>query len=167
MSAGPTHYYVWYLVDVDRAAALAAVGALLAAVEDATGIAGRVLARRDEPGTWMEIYENVADTAAFERTLAALVKEHAIGKLAGARHVERFAALTDIPGAVPVPVPTFISMTFWLRRKKPKCGTWSSLNHCFASRLYVLDFGTLIASGSTDEVMGDTAVRRAYLGEMV
>jgi branched-chain amino acid transport system ATP-binding protein len=37
----------------------------------------------------------------------------------------------------------------------------------FASRLYVLDFGTLIASGQTDEVMGDTAVRRAYLGDVV
>ena len=34
----------------------------------------------------------------------------------------------------------------------------------FASRLYVLDFGTLIATGPTDEVMGDAAVRRAYLG---
>ena len=37
----------------------------------------------------------------------------------------------------------------------------------FATRLYVLDFGTLIASGPTDEVMGDAAVRRAYLGELV
>ncbi len=37
----------------------------------------------------------------------------------------------------------------------------------FASRLYVLDFGTLIASGATDQVMGDAAVRRAYLGELV
>ena len=37
----------------------------------------------------------------------------------------------------------------------------------FAGRLYVLDFGTLIADGPTDEVMGDTAVRRAYLGELV
>ena len=37
----------------------------------------------------------------------------------------------------------------------------------FASRLYVLDFGTLIASGPTDEVMSDTAVRRAYLGDVV
>ena len=37
----------------------------------------------------------------------------------------------------------------------------------FATRLYVLDFGTLIASGRTDEVMGDANVRRAYLGDLV
>jgi branched-chain amino acid transport system ATP-binding protein len=37
----------------------------------------------------------------------------------------------------------------------------------FASRLYVLDFGVLIASGPTAEVMGDEAVRKAYLGELV
>ncbi len=37
----------------------------------------------------------------------------------------------------------------------------------FATRLYVLDFGTMIASGSTAEVMADEAVRKAYLGELV
>jgi branched-chain amino acid transport system ATP-binding protein len=37
----------------------------------------------------------------------------------------------------------------------------------FATRLYVLDFGTLIASGRTGDVMADANVRRAYLGEMV
>jgi branched-chain amino acid transport system ATP-binding protein len=35
----------------------------------------------------------------------------------------------------------------------------------FASRLYVLDFGTLIAEGPTGSVMSDPSVRRAYLGE--
>ena len=37
----------------------------------------------------------------------------------------------------------------------------------FARRLYVLDFGVVIASGPTTEVMSDEAVRRAYLGELV
>jgi branched-chain amino acid transport system ATP-binding protein len=37
----------------------------------------------------------------------------------------------------------------------------------FVSRVFVLDFGTLIASGPTEEVFGDAAVRRAYLGDMV
>jgi branched-chain amino acid transport system ATP-binding protein len=35
------------------------------------------------------------------------------------------------------------------------------------TRVFVLDFGTLIASGPTDDVFADAAVRRAYLGEMV
>jgi branched-chain amino acid transport system ATP-binding protein len=36
----------------------------------------------------------------------------------------------------------------------------------FASRLYVLDFGTLIAQGPTAQVMAHDAVRKAYLGEI-
>ena len=34
-------------------------------------------------------------------------------------------------------------------------------------RVFVLDFGTLIASGATAEVFADSAVRKAYLGDMV
>jgi branched-chain amino acid transport system ATP-binding protein len=37
----------------------------------------------------------------------------------------------------------------------------------FASRLYVLDFGIVIASGPASDVMNDDAVRKAYLGELV
>ena len=35
------------------------------------------------------------------------------------------------------------------------------------TRVFVLDFGTLIASGPTAEVFGDAAVRKAYLGDLV
>ncbi len=35
------------------------------------------------------------------------------------------------------------------------------------SRIFVLDFGTMIASGPTDDVLADAAVRKAYLGDMV
>ena len=35
------------------------------------------------------------------------------------------------------------------------------------TRVFVLDFGTLIASGPTDEVFAEPAVRRAYLGDIV
>jgi branched-chain amino acid transport system ATP-binding protein len=35
------------------------------------------------------------------------------------------------------------------------------------TRLYVFDFGELIAGGPTAEVLGDEAVRKAYLGDMV
>ena len=34
-------------------------------------------------------------------------------------------------------------------------------------RVFVLDFGTLIASGSTSAVFADDAVRKAYLGDLV
>ena len=34
-------------------------------------------------------------------------------------------------------------------------------------RVFVLDFGTLIASGPTAEVFADDAVRKAYLGDLV
>jgi branched-chain amino acid transport system ATP-binding protein len=37
----------------------------------------------------------------------------------------------------------------------------------FVQRVYVLDFGTLIASGATESVFAESAVRKAYLGDLV
>jgi len=94
---GLTHFYVWYTVRGDLRAAVEAVGALFDAIEARTGVTGRLLARRDEPATWMEVYEGVDDAGGFGRTLDALAAKH--GVLAfiedGRRHTERFAALAD------------------------------------------------------------------------
>jgi hypothetical protein len=58
---------------------------LLQRIEAATGVRGRWMRRRDEPSTFMEVYEDVRDEAAFE----ALLEREAAG-LGLERHVERF-----------------------------------------------------------------------------
>ena len=49
------------------------------------GVRGRWMRRRDDPATYMEVYEGVTDEAAFE---ALLEREGA--KLGVARRLERF-----------------------------------------------------------------------------
>ena len=61
------NYYVYYKVDVARLAeARAAVEKLFAAVEHDYGVRGRWMRRRDDPATYMEVYEGVRDGPAFE-----------------------------------------------------------------------------------------------------
>jgi quinol monooxygenase YgiN len=80
------NYYVYYKVEAARAKALRAeVQALLAAIERHAGVRGRWMRRRDDPSTYMEVYEGVTDQAAFE---ALLEREGA--KLKLARKLERF-----------------------------------------------------------------------------
>ncbi len=90
----PYSYYIYYRVDPARAeAAGPRIKQLLAAVEKATGTAGRRMTKRGEPDLWMEVYENVADEAIFEWELAAAVDQfNATGFLqAGTgRHIECF-----------------------------------------------------------------------------
>ena len=81
-----TSYYVYYRVEAGRLPALRQeVERLFDAIEGATGVRGRWLRRRDEPATYMEVYENVNDAGAFE----ALLGREAAG-LGLQRHVERF-----------------------------------------------------------------------------
>jgi hypothetical protein len=82
-----TSYYVYYRVDASRLPALRQeVERLFDTIEGASGVRGRWLRRRDEPTTYMEVYENVSD----ERTFEALLEREAAG-LGLQRHVERFA----------------------------------------------------------------------------
>jgi hypothetical protein len=90
----PAHFYVYYHVEGDMMAARARIAALMAEVEARTGISGRLLARCDDPSTWMEVYEPVRDAAAFARALAACVRRIGAAAVAadGVRRIECFAA---------------------------------------------------------------------------
>ncbi len=89
-----THYYIYYRVQGDVVAARKAVDALIRDLGIQCAVKGRVLVRRDDPRTWMEIYERVADADAFELALAAAVVRHGCARFceSGKRHVEPFVA---------------------------------------------------------------------------
>jgi hypothetical protein len=80
------NYYVYYKIAPEQAAELRPrVDALFASIERQFGVRGRWMRRRDDPGTYMEVYEDVKDEAGFE---ALLEREGA--KLGLSRKVERF-----------------------------------------------------------------------------
>jgi hypothetical protein len=80
------NYYVYYKVAAERLAELRlGVDALFEIIEKQTGVRGRWMRRRDDPTTYMEVFEGVEDEAAFE---ALLEREGA--KLGVQRKVERF-----------------------------------------------------------------------------
>jgi hypothetical protein len=75
-------------VDSARLAELrAGVERLFAAVERECGVRGRWMHRRDDPATYMEVYEGVKDAGKFE---AVLERESA--KLGVQRRTERFVS---------------------------------------------------------------------------
>jgi hypothetical protein len=64
------NYYVYYKVEPKRLAQLReAVAHLFAVVERECGVRGRWMHRRDDPTTYMEVYEDVEDSAKFESCL--------------------------------------------------------------------------------------------------
>lgn len=81
-----TNYYVYYRLDADRALALRPeIKELFEKIHRQFGVRGRWMYRRDDPLTYMEVYEGVTDDAAFE---SALAREAA--KLGLERKTERF-----------------------------------------------------------------------------
>lgn len=70
------NYYVYYKVDVARLAeARAAVEKLFAAVEHDYGVRGRWMRRRDDPATYMEVYEDVGNEKLFEDILRKAARD--------------------------------------------------------------------------------------------
>jgi hypothetical protein len=80
------NYYIYYKVPPERVAALRPmIEELFSIIERQVGVRGRWMRRRDDPSTYMEVYEGVADGRAFEALL-----EGAGAKLGLERRVERF-----------------------------------------------------------------------------
>lgn len=85
-------YYIYYRV-AQPAQAQKLVRRIHAALKDQTGIDGRLLRKRDDPTTWMEIYEGVGAVGDFEQCLAAAVQATnfaAVLVTGGVRHLECF-----------------------------------------------------------------------------
>ena len=64
------NYYIYYKVDPERLAALRlSIMTLFGKVEKEFGVRGRWMRRRDDPSTYMEVYEGVKDAKTFEAVL--------------------------------------------------------------------------------------------------
>jgi hypothetical protein len=85
-------YYIYYRVS-QPAQAQILVRRVQAALKSRTGIDGRLLRKRDDPSTWMEIYEGVDDAGVFEQCLATTLQAEnftAVLVAGGVRHMECF-----------------------------------------------------------------------------
>jgi hypothetical protein len=80
------NYYVYYKLEPSRAQALRAmIDSMFRKAEAQFGVRCRWMRRRDDPATYMEVYEGVGDEAAFE---AFLDRESPVPGVE--RKVERF-----------------------------------------------------------------------------
>jgi len=68
-------FFVWYRLNQDDRDTETAIRSMMARLACRSGICGRLLKRRDEPGLWMEIYADVADPDRFEHLLRQAVDE--------------------------------------------------------------------------------------------
>jgi hypothetical protein len=88
----PLSYYIYYRV-ARPVQAQTLVHEIQAALNAKTGVDGRLLRKRDDPSTWMEIYEGVGDIDVFEQCLAAAVQATNFATVlvtGGVRHMECF-----------------------------------------------------------------------------
>jgi hypothetical protein len=82
------NYYVYYKLPPERLeAARSLVDELFKMVKAQFDVHGRWMRRRDDPTTFMEVYEGVGDEAAFDALM-----EREGGRIAANRRVERFVS---------------------------------------------------------------------------
>ena len=90
-------YFVWYRVQHDDRDTETAIRSMMSRLSCRSGVAGRLLKKRDEPRLWMEIYADVADAAGFERLLQQAVDEYDVEMfIDGKRCTECFLAESAI-----------------------------------------------------------------------
>ena len=86
------NYYVYYKVAAGATGGSAGPGgAPFSSVEKQAGVRGRWMRRRDDPSTYMEVYEGVKDEAGFE---ALLKREGAIDRPAAQGRALHFCGNT-------------------------------------------------------------------------
>ena len=87
-------YYIYYRVQPGQDGELvAALSAMQAELAETTGVNGRFRRRVDDPLTWMEVYEGVADPRLFEVELGLQALHHGLHEFLATgtpRHLERF-----------------------------------------------------------------------------
>jgi len=80
------NYYVYYKIDPQKVEEMRPkVQALFSRLERDCGVKGRWMRRRDDPSTYMEVYEEVKDSAGFDAAMS-----RASLFFAEERRVERF-----------------------------------------------------------------------------
>jgi hypothetical protein len=85
-------YYVYYRVTQAQEAGIA-IRTMQSQLLVRSGVRGRLLTKRDEPGMWMEVYEGVNDAPAFEAELDRLIAAMKLEDLlepGSRRHTECF-----------------------------------------------------------------------------
>lgn len=88
----PASLYIYYRIDGNFLSFEQSARKIMAQIELETAIKGRLLQRRDDAHTWMEIYEPVADPAALAQALARAVAADACWQ-GVARHAECFTEI--------------------------------------------------------------------------
>jgi hypothetical protein len=80
------NYYVYYKLSPTTVADMQVkVNAFFALVEQQFGVRGRWMRRRDDPSTFMEVYEGIRDERAFDALLERVAATSSVP-----RKVERF-----------------------------------------------------------------------------
>ena len=86
------NYYVYYKLSEAQVRSLSSsVEKLFEKVKRETGVQGRWMRRRDDPSTYMEVYEGVRDEARFEALLEQESRSFGIE-----RRVERFVLCSEL-----------------------------------------------------------------------